>query len=83
MNETQLKNRVKEIVLHSLALEDKQVGDYDCFHSDHGMDDLDIVAMVMALEDEFGIEVSDEDTRRATSLAAAMKLVDNALRQDA
>lgn len=67
-----IEARVKKIVADSLGVEESQVTNEKAFIADLGADSLDIVELVMALEDEFGIEIPDEESEKITTVQQAI-----------
>ena len=61
-----IEARVKKIIAEQLGVEESQVTNEKAFVADLGADSLDTVELVMALEDEFGIEIPDEDAEKIT-----------------
>jgi acyl carrier protein len=59
-----VETRVKEIVCEQLGVSDDEVTPQASFIDDLGADSLDIVELVMALEEEYEIEISDEDAEK-------------------
>ena len=59
-----IDGRVKEIVCEQLGVSDEEVTPQASFIDDLGADSLDIVELVMALEEEYEIEISDEDAEK-------------------
>ncbi len=59
-----VETRVKEIVCEQLGVSDDEVTPLASFIDDLGADSLDIVELVMALEEEYEIEISDEDAEK-------------------
>ncbi len=59
-----VETRVKEIVCEQLGVSDEEVTPQASFIDDLGADSLDIVELVMALEEEYEIEISDEDAEK-------------------
>ncbi len=66
------ENKVKKIIVDQLGVSDDEVTPEASFVDDLGADSLDTVEMVMAFEEEFSIEIPDED-------AEQIKLVQNAI----
>jgi acyl carrier protein len=59
-----IAERVKQIVAEQLGVDEDQVTNEASFMDDLGADSLDTVELVMALEEEFDIEISDEDAEK-------------------
>ena len=68
--------RVKKIVVEHLGVEAAQVKEDAKFIDDLGADSLDTVELVMAFEEEFGIEIPDEDAEKIQSVRDAYNYID-------
>ena len=66
------EDRVKEIIAKELEVEPKQLTPEAKFIEDLGADSLDIVELVMALEEEFGLDIPDEDADKLKTVGDAM-----------
>ena len=65
-------DRVKKIIVDQLGVEEELVTSEASFVDDLGADSLDTVELVMALEEEFGIEIPDEDAEKITTVQNAI-----------
>jgi len=65
--------RVREIIAQELGVEQEKVTDEANFVEDLGADSLDTVELVMAFEEEFGIEIPDEDAEEMRTVGQAIK----------
>ncbi len=68
-----IRERVIKIVVDQLGVTQDRVTDDASFTNDLGADSLDVVEMVMAFENEFGIEIPDEDQDKITNVGDAIK----------
>ena len=68
-------DRVRAIIAEQLGVKLEEVTDTASFIEDLGADSLDTVELVMALEEEFGIEIPDEDAEKMTTVGDALKYV--------
>ncbi len=68
-----MKDRVKEIIAEQLGVDGDQVTDNASFTDDLGADSLDTVELVMALEEEFDLEIPDEDAEKIVTVGDAIK----------
>src|ERR1017187_4347845 len=72
-----IEARVKKIIAEQLGVEESQVTNEKFFVADLGADSLDTVELVMALEDEFGIEIPDEDAEKITRVKEAVEYIES------
>ena len=70
--------RIKQIVAEQLGVDEDQVTKEASFMDDLGADSLDTVELVMALEEEFDIEISDEDAEKIQKVQDAVDYITNA-----
>ncbi|NIU75337.1 MAG: acyl carrier protein [Gammaproteobacteria bacterium] len=68
--------RVKEIIVNELGVEAEKVTPEASFVEDLGADSLDTVELVMAFEEEFGIEIPDEDAEQLQTVGDAIKYIE-------
>jgi acyl carrier protein len=69
-------DRVKKIIVDQLGVEEETVTPEASFVDDLGADSLDTVELVMALEEEFGIEIPDEDAEKITRVKEAVDYIE-------
>ena len=74
MSET--SERVKKIVVEHLGVEAEKVNEEASFIDDLGADSLDIVELVMAFEEEFGVEIPDDAAEKITTVKDAIGYID-------
>jgi acyl carrier protein len=67
------ESKVKEIIINELGVEPEKVTPEASFVDDLGADSLDTVELVMAFEEEFGIEIPDEDAEQLQTVGDAIK----------
>ena len=70
-------DRVRAIIAEQLGVKLEEVTDTASFIEDLGADSLDTVELVMALEEEFGIEIPDEDAEKMGSVGDAIKYIES------
>ena len=71
-----VENKVKKIVVDQLGVSEEEVKDEASFVDDLGADSLDTVEMVMAFEEEFGIEIPDEDAEKIRVVKDAVNYIE-------
>ncbi len=70
-----IEAKVREIVAQQLGKNVDQVTPEASFRDDLGADSLDVVELVMALEEEFGIEIPDEDAEKISTVGQAIDYI--------
>lgn len=70
------KDRVIEVIEEQLSVNRDQIKEDASFIDDLGADSLDTVELVMALEEEFSMEIPDEEAEKITTVGEAIKYVD-------
>ena len=72
-----IEERVKRIIVEQLGVKEEDVKPEASFVEDLGADSLDTVELVMALEEEFDIEIPDEEAEKITTVQSAIDYVQN------
>lgn len=67
--------KIKEIIVEQLGVEESEVKMESSFIEDLGADSLDIVELVMALEEEFELQIPDEDAEKIRTVGEAVQYV--------
>ena len=70
-----LFEQVKEVIVRELAVPESSVTESATFEGDMKADSLDVVELVMALEDEFDIDIPEEDAQRITTVGDAVRYI--------
>ncbi len=68
-------SKVKDIVVEQLGVDEEEVSEQASFVDDLGADSLDIVELVMALEEEFDLEIPDEDAEKLSTVGDAVNYI--------
>ena len=71
-----VEEKVKSIIAEQLGVKSEEVTPGASFIDDLGADSLDTVELVMALEEEFSIEIPDEDAEKMTTVGDAIKYIE-------
>ncbi|MCR4437975.1 MAG: acyl carrier protein [bacterium] len=74
-----VKERVKEIIVDQLGVDANEVTDQASFIDDLGADSLDTVELIMAFEEEFDIEIPDEEAEKLTTVGKALEYLEKKL----
>ena len=72
-----VEQKVKQIIVEQLGVDESQVDNKASFVDDLGADSLDTVELVMAFEEEFGIEIPDEDAEKITRVKEAVEYIES------
>ena len=72
-----VEEKVREIIVDQLGVDKKQVTDEAAFIDDLGADSLDTVELVMALEEEFDVEIPDEEAEKISKVQDAIDYIKN------
>ena len=70
-----IEKRVKEIIVEQLGVNEAEVAPEAKFVDDLGADSLDLVELVMALEEEYNMEISDEDAEKILTVGDAIEYI--------
>ena len=69
--------KIKEVIVDKLGVEEDKITKEAHFVDDLGADSLDTVELIMQLEEEFGIEIPDEDAETLTTVGAVIDYIEN------
>ena len=72
-----IEERVKKIVVEQLGVKEEEATNNASFVDDLGADSLDTVELVMAFEEEFGIEIPDEEAEKITRVKEAVDYIES------
>jgi acyl carrier protein len=71
-----VEEKVKRIIVDQLGVDEDEVKSESSFVDDLGADSLDVVELVMALEEEFGLEINDEDAEKISTVKQAIEYIE-------
>ena len=75
-------DKVKSIIVEQLGVDEEEVTPDASFVDDLGADSLDTVELVMAFEEEFGIEIPDEDAEKDTRVKEAVEYIESTSKKE-
>ena len=71
-----IEERVKKVIVDQLGVKEEEVVPTAAFIEDLGADSLDTVELVMALEEEFGLDIPDEEAEKITTVQSALDYIE-------
>lgn len=71
----EILDRVRKVVVNALSVKEEEVVESASFEEDLGADSLDVVELAMALEEEFGIDIPDDDVNSIKTVGDAVKYI--------
>ncbi len=74
-----IEKKVKEMIVDSLGIDPEKINNESSFVDDLGADSLDTVELVMAFEEEFDVEIPDEDAEKLTTVGDAISYLEKSL----
>jgi len=75
MEEKEIREKVKKVVAEKLAVSEEKITDEARYVEDLGADSLALVDIAMALEDEFGMKIPDEDIEKITTVGSTIEYI--------
>ena len=77
MSTSTVYDRLKTIITEQLGVDEEEVTPQASFVDDLNADSLDLVELIMSLEEEFGLEISDEDAEKIVTVQDAVSYIDD------
>lgn len=75
MDRSQIQSKMRDLLVDELGLDASKIEDAATFEEDLEVDSLGVVELLMALEDEFGVQIPDEEAESITTVGEAVDLV--------
>ena len=75
MDRSQVQSKMRDLLVEELGLDASKISDEASFEEDLEVDSLGVVELLMALEDEFGVRIPDEEAENITAVGEAVDLV--------